>query len=203
VIRLDDRHARRLRRLVAVGLAGALIVAGSAVPAGGAARSEGAAAEAAAPRFDGPTIFRGLYFGVGPAADLIPEQSDGLKTVPEVASIQRSVEARIARIDPGFFVRFGREMQSGDPVRVSRALEDSALLLKDALTAEAEAAGLDMNQLRAVTTGQFAMGVAAVAAAVVVVVVNWFWFWNLFGQSSAPSSLTRDVVSANLATALR
>ena len=132
---------------------------------------------------DGPTIFRGVYFREGPAADLLKDpraqsaaappaekpatpalaasslrdlatqmRADNLPTTatnleaiateieagrlaPQTATVKRReatlamVVARIEKLDPVFFKRFGADMKSGAHVKVSRALKEGGLRL--------------------------------------------------------------------------
>ena len=132
---------------------------------------------------DGPTIFRGVYFREGPAAELLKDpraqtaaappaekpatpalaasslrdlatqmRADNLPTTaknleaiateieagrlaPQTATVKRReatlamVVARIEKLDPVFFKRFGADMKSGAHVKVSRALKEGGLRL--------------------------------------------------------------------------
>ncbi len=84
------------------------------------------------PQYDGETIFRGVMFGVGPVAKLFPEYysapQDGNKQDASkndnraVGPEQRIIDAFRAQ-DPAFFEKFGKDMQSGDHVKINQAID--------------------------------------------------------------------------------
>ncbi len=83
-------------------------------------------------KYDGETIFRGVLFGVGPVAKLFPEyylspqeSADGDNSKndnPAAGPEQRIIDAFRAQ-DSAFFGKFGKDMQSRDPVKISQAIE--------------------------------------------------------------------------------
>ena len=78
------------------------------------------------PGYDGETIFRGLFFGVGPVADVLPElwqNPDVDQAREQLESAASRVIAQIRREDDTYFGRFQAELQSRDRLRISRALE--------------------------------------------------------------------------------
>jgi SdpC family antimicrobial peptide len=90
-------------------------------------------------RYDGETIFRGLYFGRGPVAELFPEiwkqerflERKKLLTPEEerrIAEIQDKIIARIREKDNGFFDRFQRAMQSSDHLTIQKNLDEATAL---------------------------------------------------------------------------
>jgi SdpC family antimicrobial peptide len=98
-------------------------------------------------RYDGETIFRGLYFGQGPVAELFPElwkQERYLATKKQLTSkdeqrlteVQNKIVARLRDQDKGFFDRFGKTMQSGDHLAIQKSLEETGKLLYAATRAE-------------------------------------------------------------------
>lgn len=78
--------------------------------------------------YSGATIFRGLFFGQGPVAKIFTD----LPARPARAN-DRGTDAFVSLIehkDPQFFGRFGKAMQSGDPVRIDRALRAASDMAK-------------------------------------------------------------------------
>ena len=81
---------------------------------------------------DGETLFRGLYFGQGPAARYFPEIWTNPRVVELLknADMAKSIQAQnqfmelLRQDDATIFTRFGEEMQSGDQVRVRDTLVD-------------------------------------------------------------------------------
>ncbi len=84
---------------------------------------------ATAPRFDGEAIFRGLLLGSGSVAKIFPEYyhpedaSQNTAAKEEDSHLQMVIDAFKAQ-DPSFFERFGKDMQSGDPVKISQSLDE-------------------------------------------------------------------------------
>ena len=98
-------------------------------------------------RYDGETIFRGLYFGQGPVAEMFPElwkQERYLETKKQLTSgdehrlteLQNKMVGRLRDLDKGFFDRFGETMQSGDHLAIQKSLEETGKLLYAATRAE-------------------------------------------------------------------
>jgi SdpC family antimicrobial peptide len=159
--------------------------------------------------YDGETIFQGLFFGKGPVAQLFPEiwEDPVIKRALEqnAEEMNRLIERVITRIhneDPTFFQRFGREVQSGDHLRVQQALEQGAQRLITALDQEGllppkEAAlGLQLGQCIVFVIALAVVLVVVVAVAVAVVL--WLWLWTptpeLWGVVDRPTELTRDMM---------
>lgn len=101
---------------------------------------------AANPALSGEQIFRGIFFGQGPAAALLPEVWQGKSVedraqTPEraaqVRTLQNEIVTRIAQKNPAFFNQFGATVRSGDHLAVERALQEAATLLRDELKASA------------------------------------------------------------------
>ena len=99
-----------------------------------------------APAFDasalsGEDLFSGLVLGDGPAAFAVPElwgahdvrgaiaergaRSEGDAAVA-LAEARAAVVAYVAEADPAFFDRFKADITSGSPLRVQRALQETA-----------------------------------------------------------------------------
>ncbi len=99
-------------------------------------------------RFTGEDIFRGLFFGSGPVAEVFPElwrdsRSRVLQTLRErpdhvaaLDSVEQVVMRGIDREDSEFMKRFGAEISSGDHVRVDAALKGAAAAILRVLEAE-------------------------------------------------------------------
>jgi SdpC family antimicrobial peptide len=81
-------------------------------------------------RYDGETLFRGIYFGAGPVARAMPELGS-----PKVnAALKPHQDGLIAFIRdnaPGFFARFAEDAQSGNAARLDRALSSASRLLEE------------------------------------------------------------------------
>jgi SdpC family antimicrobial peptide len=144
---------------------------------------------AQAPRHDGATLFRGLFFGTGPIAAQIPTIR---KVAPHLPVEYRQLEDQVVRHlqtqDPNFFPQFAKELQSGDHVRVAKELRRARQLNVDAVLALtknsqsdfAKALRQHMAEERAGTSkvGRDTDNVAVVAvavAAVAVIVVFFLW----------------------------
>lgn len=93
---------------------------------------------AAVQDFDGETLYRGLVQWRGPAADLVPEVQEvkdllrepfndpGLqKYAAEIDEVHDRLLAAIPAIDPTFFDRFEKAIESGDHLLVQRALSEA------------------------------------------------------------------------------
>jgi len=87
-----------------------------------------------APTFDGPTLYRGLILGDGPAADFLsrqartPRLADIVKDPSQLArvtALQTRLIAAIDRINPGFLDEFAEAMTSGSHHRI-QAMYDRA-----------------------------------------------------------------------------
>lgn len=83
-------------------------------------------------RYDGVTLYRGIFFGYGPVADKIPEVRDHLKleyflTDPVMMNgfitLYNRVMGEIRRIDPNFFNDFALAMQSGDYLLIQEMIQ--------------------------------------------------------------------------------
>jgi hypothetical protein len=92
-----------------------------------------------APAYSGETLFRGLFFVDGPAAEKIPELQRakvayGLNNLNEkqrmaVRNLEDSLISRFKQADPGFFKRFQGEIQSGDHRRVQAMLQEASRMI--------------------------------------------------------------------------
>jgi SdpC family antimicrobial peptide len=82
-------------------------------------------------RFDGEAIFRAVFFRQGPVAQALAPVSTLLPSLP--ASAYDAARAAVLRDDPSFFVEFATEMQSRDPARVDRALNNAVTKVNQGL----------------------------------------------------------------------
>lgn len=87
-------------------------------------------------RYDGITLYRGLFFGSGPVASKIPSIG---KVAPYFPAEYKNLEGQITRYiqakDPNYFNRFAVEIQSGDRLRVAEAIRNTNKLQKEAMIA--------------------------------------------------------------------
>jgi SdpC family antimicrobial peptide len=115
-------------------LASVMFYVGSAVPV--TAQSSTTTPQTQ-PLYDGETIFRGVLLDDGPIAKLFPEIWENPVVVGyrdkamQSGSEEQATAARRALIsalraqDPTFLDRFGKEMQSGDHIRIQQALNEA------------------------------------------------------------------------------
>ena len=141
------RHLRRRRGL----LAGALmaLVACEQSPVGPLAQDTPLLAASAAGNrpLTGEDIYRGVVFADGPVADMVPvirdhaRLSDRIKDAKQLQDV-RKVQDRLIRAiqksDPGFFDTFARDMRSGNPQAVDRALRSASAVSLRAAAAQPE-----------------------------------------------------------------
>lgn len=91
--------------------------------------------DAEPPAFDGPTLYRGLMLGSGPAADFLSNQGgtprliDLVNDPAQLSHITRLQDRLIAAVDsinPGFLTTFARAMTSGDHSRIQAMYAQAA-----------------------------------------------------------------------------
>lgn len=121
---------------------------------------------AAHARYTGEQLFRGIMLGNGPVSMVIPEVRDFIRPQNFVSNpvvlrtmddMSDRVVAAVRQYDPSFLDAFGRDMQSGDRIRIQRSLEQARLVTRKAVQAlpemqRIEAASHDpkaLEQLRA------------------------------------------------------
>lgn len=215
----------RALRPVALLVIVALVLLGLGSPgyaASANAAPVGAPIQAAAVRYDGETIFRGLAFGQGPVARLFPELASAPALSPEQAAAVDAIVAQMRAFDPGFFDRFAAAMY-GSRVRVRAALESANELGKRsilAINARYSSAAASSEQGQCLVFPLVVVAVLAVAGAVVVVaagavalvaagavaVVLWVWLWFWWANTPAEAeqaSLARDIWSDNIVRTMR
>ncbi|WP_440081633.1 hypothetical protein [Streptosporangium sp. LJ11] len=121
------------KMVLAVAVAG--MVAGAvAVPVQAAGAVGVAVAGAGVSVHDGESVYRGLILGIGPVAERFPEivrPAGGVTARQE--EFASAVVAAVSRRDPAFLASFGREMTSGDRVRIDRALTAAQNITRDVL----------------------------------------------------------------------
>jgi SdpC family antimicrobial peptide len=89
-------------------------------------------------QWDGESLFRGLVLGEGPVAQAFPEIWAGREVESpswtpaerlRVAEAKSALVGAMRRSDPAFFDRFGKALNSGDPVQIDGAMEDARAVL--------------------------------------------------------------------------
>lgn len=165
------------------------------------------------PSYDGETLFRGLIFGVGPAASEFPEIwdraetrcSDPFRTSSGAVRIQETVMARVRVDDPQFFQTFGSQMRSGDHLRVRAALEQASSLTRSAVSREFFDGDKPPTFEQGMQSGIAGRGItvvvvihihAAIAKTAYLWVWNDFWFPDPFAIADGrpTAQLSRDVL---------
>lgn len=202
-----------IRRLTALGVfvAATFVLAASAC--GG-----GEPASAARKRLSGEEVFRGLVFGEGTVAEQFPEVWGSFSQhtfTPEQREAHALAKAQlvegIRQADPMFFDRFGEALQSGDHLRIERAMDESEALVKQAVQERMPSAATLDNRGGTCITFAIAANIAAVVNAIgawnVAVESNWVYnenyFWDSGGESAwSGSQLGRDQVIDMIATRL-
>ena len=179
---------QRLKSVIAVAAGSASLAYGLGPTVAWASPGSTAAPAASARqiRYDGETLFRGLFFRQGPVAERLPSLSIApMPPTGQGALVLDTLIAKMRASDPQFFSRFARGIQSGNRLRVLAAIQDAQTVFDNALTAVYQATAVanpdvgDCLYLAAVVAlvlvlvGAGAIVVAAVAAAVVV----WVYFW--------------------------
>lgn len=92
--------------------------------------------------YSGQELADGLFFGVGPVADRLPEIYGGMQ-LAEGAAAEAAAEARgllyanITSSNPEFFEEFSGAMQSGNHVEIAAGLEEAGEAVRDALLSSA------------------------------------------------------------------
>lgn len=157
----------------------------------------------------GEVIFRGLFFGNGPVANMFPEiwGSPQLATYasrlndPDVLALEDRLIERLRADNPGFFVNFAQEMRSGDQLRIQDAMRYGAERLKFAVMAETgitpEAALADpTTNVGTLVAVVLALALAVLVAAVAVLV--WVEFdiaqnRDMYAGTGSPNGLRSEM----------
>lgn len=92
----------------------------------------------AAKAYTGEEIFSGINFGKGEVAKLFPEiwksfHTNNKDSLRAFDLLREKVVAEIKASDPTFMERYGREMQSGDHLRIDGALKESSAKITSAM----------------------------------------------------------------------
>ncbi len=214
--------------------------------------NEGKQQVAETSELSGEDLYKGVFFGVGPGAKVLPEIWEAPEVVglvqqaktdpagfsrwldgaaaqfraegkPELALRANEAAARIRETkaqtvamyrtealdlvaasikdrDPTFFDRFGKELRSGNPMRVQNALSEGSKMLETARLADGSISNNDPSAWW-FTVG-VVLAVAYVVAFNVAAAVNMTWYWDTFAAAGAANSLQRDELIARLAERL-
>lgn len=81
----------------------------------------------------GLILFRGIFFGEGPAAQPLRAFWGSARTSEEKRDVVSRVELHIARSEPSYFLTLSQAVIDGDRVALSATIERGAALIKDAL----------------------------------------------------------------------
>jgi SdpC family antimicrobial peptide len=161
----------------------------------------GAPTQVVAPRavmLSGQDIFRGVFFGEGPAGRALPEIWGGKSATDRAATPERAAEirqmedgivARLQQSDPAIFSELESAVRSGDHFQVERALLGAGAVLKQEIA--------DMQAQEEMSTCVvYDVAVVAVVVAVVFLVISQFDVTPLTEQPvlNGASTLQRDMV---------
>ena len=208
--------ARRRERLAFVAtIALVALVAGITLGAPSAAASRGVGAvRVERQAWDGETLFRGLFFGEGPVAQLFPEvwkpiqAKAGYQKDPRVREIEDRIIAYIRQNEPLFFDRFQRAMTSGDHLTIQEGLAEGGRLIQEALEEEQVEVVGPQAICGPTVCGLWWLAVAVKTGAVLnaYVAVNvlyaWNWAWGP-GSSVQSDDLRTEMFIHSVATRLR
>jgi SdpC family antimicrobial peptide len=148
-------------------------------------------------RYDGETIFRGVFLDDGPVTKLFPEiwenptvvgyrdQAVQAGSEEQAAAGQQALIAALRAQDPTFFDRFGKEMQSGDRIRIKAAMTEA----RNRLIKEAGNSASPSHSLQSAYYYKWVAVWLAVAVAVAVALVL-----VIEDQGQSMSGLQRDVM---------
>jgi SdpC family antimicrobial peptide len=186
---------RTLTRIVSPVLLGALALT-TGCTADTRSPTEAVARQAA---LSGEDMFRGVFFGQGPAAALLPELWKGksiedraqtAERAAQVRALQEELVARIAEKDPAFFGQFASTVRSGSHVAVERALQQAATLLRGELLASPTYGSIRTSEELADPVVDIEIAIYAV----LVVIVFWIDFNVAAAETSAMNveGLQRD-----------
>jgi SdpC family antimicrobial peptide len=152
--------------------------------------------------YDGETLFNGLFLATGPIADLFPELWSRIELTDqqtqEIAGYAAQFSAHIKNVDPSFYERFAKEIQSGDRLRIAGAVEDAGGTFARYLE---EDVGLDLSQENEFHGTCAAIVVVLVVVAVVAVAV-WVVLDPPFLTREGASALSREILIDAIATRL-
>ncbi|MEP6993997.1 MAG: hypothetical protein ABI968_05695 [Acidobacteriota bacterium] len=155
-------------RFVASALIFALVLIG--VPTGGLSQNTTAP-------YDGQTLFRGLLLGAGPVGQVFPEAWEKAWSLgydpdsPAVQELQQRLMNEIAQQDPAFMTQFADDVQSGDHLRIQRAIGDAGTRLLNQIEQDRLGNPRPVPQEETFIWLVVMVAVAAIVAALVAVVV--------------------------------
>ncbi|MBA8827568.1 SdpC family antimicrobial peptide [Saccharopolyspora lacisalsi] len=173
---------------------------------------------------NGKDLFRGIFFlqgGVGDKLMGLPiftgdQEMIDRNNSPEAMKAVDQITAKMEKTQPGFFADFEKEVRSGDPVRVSRAVENSVALAKKAAPEQVSTketngdakptCGVTVAVGLAVVHAAAAFTAAGVAVAETVAVGHFLvygsaYFWP--NKAASASELGQDQKLAQLLNTLR
>ena len=166
-------------------------------------------------RFDGETMFRGLFFGHGPVAKYFPEiwdRADVRRAMAQAdmsaaTELENRILAEVRSKDAAFLDRFATEMQSGDHLRVRAALDDAGRRLQQAAETMKPTRTPDVSQNAAFKSGNVLHLVLYIYEYVAYFVYLWVWVYFWTPETGAQSyearpQLSRDVLVDRIVTRL-
>jgi SdpC family antimicrobial peptide len=191
------------------------MMAGLAVMTVAASAGVRAATAAPVPRlaFTGEEVFRGTLLGEGAVAERLDPRyvkpfADArakltARQLKIVSAINDSIVSWVRAEDPTFFLRYGTQMQSGNPVLVARAMDDARGMIKR-IGAKAGAGqaplSIDDNGKCTFVLGALAVFVVGVAVINVAAVVNADIFANAVTYANIATWVNEVAVDATLAS---
>lgn len=187
-----------MRKAFALRLVGACVA--TSVLAFGTAGASQPTLRQADSSLSGVTLFRGIFLGTGPVADVVPSIAGVPGNFePMIIELEPAVIAHVRNAAPSFFPRFGSALQSGDPTQVGRALERGTVLFRSALADELQLRDPDMAKvLRRLPSDRYRVG--AIFGAVVIAVAAWLWVWFWTSNVPMPGDLTWEMLVRDITT---
>jgi SdpC family antimicrobial peptide len=155
------------------------------------------ASSKATARYNGETLFTGLYFGEGPVAKMFPEIWESPQMAQQISQVQNNetwsktksqAMEWVRTNDPDFFNRFEQDIQSGDHARVGLAYQQGAQKLSEFV----RSTGVDPSSPEA-RAGVGVVAVVVAAVAVVVAVYAWM-YWSGRSVDGVAQGLQQDVL---------
>lgn len=218
------RARRAIRRRLAVTVLVAMVFV-LAAGQGTHASTTNLRSENPAAGLDGETIFRGIFFGKGPVAELFPELwSHSPRLEPDeaakLAELENRIVERMKSLDPSFFDRFRKAMTSGNHLRIDDGLKEAARLFVKAVHRERiqlVPADDAMHANCAVAVWQFYAAAAyaqtvgvvqayvagwAIAVVRAVALYDVSWKWKTYGDVEPSSRLQAEMLVDAIATRL-
>jgi SdpC family antimicrobial peptide len=126
----------RLKSVIAVMVASASLAYALGPSLAWASGGATTAPAASAPviRYDGETLFRGLFFRQGPIGQNLPDLAiaPAAPTGDGITAVDTLI-AQMRKSDPGFFDRFATGIQSGNRLKILAAVKDAQAVFDNAL----------------------------------------------------------------------